>query len=559
MSALPVIPPALALTKALGGMHPAFQRDQWRWRHQYTRALRDERIVREVHARAAVLDATDYREATALVRALATMLRAANIHRAFDEQALRDFAENRANMCGQLRTLAQRASFAEYCDIPPPVVGGPITAEGAHRRLADPLWWRRAIRKAWTRAAENGEREVGIVRRGREPYASDDAVRRRTAQKRRMREWLQNHQVTSEDGTTIALDVVAARSLSNPELRRGELMVRARGFEEIAQQLRHVAAFFTLTTPSHFHAQLAAGGANPAYSRATVQDAQAWLARMWAKARAKLGRRRILNYGFRVAEPHHDGTPHWHLLLFARPHQVDELRAIITAQFLSEYGDDPGAREHRVECEAIDSSKGSATGYLAKYVAKNIDGAGVIGNERSDEDDTRRVRGAGGTVERVDAWASTHGIRQFAQIGGPPVTIYREARRLRDRVEDPDIERARQLADSGRCGRFIECIGDIAAGRHTNLRLERADRGTLSRYGEPRPAEIIGLRWASAVVITRPCRWRIERKCSPEPSRTVIATGPRAEGRRGEGRSAPSYNEPSGWTNPQETSQAGPQ
>ncbi|MBO1916561.1 replication endonuclease [Providencia rettgeri] len=47
-----------------------------------------------------------------------------------------------------------------------------------------------------------------------------------------------------------------------------------------------------------------------------------------AKIRAAYARAGIRVFGFRVVEPHHDGTPHWHMLLFVRPEQVDELRDI---------------------------------------------------------------------------------------------------------------------------------------------------------------------------------------------------------------------------------------
>lgn len=79
--------------------------------------------------------------------------------------------------------------------------------------------------------------------------------------------------------------------------------------------------------------------------------------------------------------------------------------------WLSERADEPGAAAIRCEFERIEPEKGSATGYLAKYVAKSIDGAGKIG--AAEDHETGATAGEG--VVRVDAWASTHGIRQFQQ------------------------------------------------------------------------------------------------------------------------------------------------
>ncbi len=334
----------------------------------------------------------------------------------------------------------------------------------------------------------------------------------------------------NQHGEQLPLLYLAEHSLANPALRRGEFMARINGFEQIAAGRGDVAEFITLTCPSRFHAELAAGGRNPQYARATAREAQAWLCGAWARVRAALRRLSMLIYGVRVAEPHHDGCPHWHMVIFARAADVDRLRFIVRQYWLSDAGDEPGAADRRVTFATIDPAKGSATGYVAKYVAKNIDAAGSIGEAISDETGAPVSQ----NVERVPAWSATYGIRQFQQIGGPPVGLYREFRRLRNPLEDHDLEAVRQAADAGRWADFVRNCGGILVGRKTNPRLERHPDGRPNRYGEPRADRIIGVRYASALELTRPNEWRIEYARGYDEKRlTCVPIDAESDGRLG--------------------------
>lgn len=375
---------------------------------------------------------------------------------AYDESAISTHAENYAGMCANMKSRATRASFVKWFGIDPPE-GKRITDEGACARMDDQYWWRRQLRKVWTRRAEDAMRRSGVIRKGRAPYASDEAVRHRAARQRRTREWMESRVMVNGEGEQLELLKLADKSLANPALRRGEFMCRMRGFEEIAADLGHEALFFTLTVPSAFHAQLSKGGANPAHERQTVRDAQAWLRKMWARARAKLARLSIQIYGFRIAEPHHDATPHWHSVFFVPPHHAATVHAVIAGIWLSEYAHEAGAKEHRCKVVYIDPAQGSATGYVAKYVSKNIDGAGAIGDDISDE----TGEAVENSVARVAAWASCHGVRQFQQIGGAPVGLWRECRRVRVSADTPAIEAARSAADRGDWRAFVEAVGGI--------------------------------------------------------------------------------------------------
>lgn len=119
--------------------------------------------------------------------------------------------------------------------------------------------------------------------------------------------------------------------------------------------------------------------------------------KVWSRARAAIARQGIELFGIRIAEPHHDGRPHWHILVFVRPDQDESLISILRHYALQDSTHEPGARQRRYKVEKIDSAKGTAIGYVAKYITKNVDGFGV----EADESGLETPKAA----ERVKAWS----------------------------------------------------------------------------------------------------------------------------------------------------------
>jgi len=318
-------------------------------------------------------------------------------------------------------------------------------------RYACPKWWRRSLRKAQRVEIEVGKIRAGVIRKGRQVYCSDAQVRLRRNQNLRNRQTLEAVQAINDEGDAFTLAELADLSVSNPAIRRCELMVRMRGFEDYAKARGHVARALTLTCPSWMHPN------DSDYQGITPAQAQAWLNVSWQRTRAAAGRTTkkraaIPFYGFRVAEPHKDGCPHWHAVLFFESDAAArEFKAIVRRKFLRDVYENKanggpanyerGAARVRVKVETIRSN---ATGYLAKYIAKNIDGMyQQAAHPDLFEGDalqgfTVRADGDGGEYygksielsERVQAWATCWRIRQFQQVGGPPVTLWREFRRV---------------------------------------------------------------------------------------------------------------------------------
>ncbi|VGH73168.1 replication endonuclease [Klebsiella pneumoniae] len=415
-------------------------------------------------------------------------------------------------------------SWGRYCD-------EKLEAEEALRavaRLQSEKWWLSKIRKIHDRWREHLMIATGYVSKIASPYCSDPCFREWIAQKKANFEFLQAMELEDQDtGERSSLLDKVMGSTSNPKNARAELMVRMRGFEDMANEMGLVGMFYTLTAPSRYHStHVKSGRRNDKYRDVSPRHTQKYLCKVWARVRAKWGREKIRTFGFRVAEPHHDATPHWHLLLFLRPEEVEYATAIFRKHALKEDGNEPGAQEHRFTVTPIDEKFGSATGYIAKYISKNIDGYGMDGE--LDDESGQSVKEM---AKRVRAWASRWNIRQFQQIGGAPVTTWRELRRLgnRELVLHPEIEEARAAADAADWPGYTNAQGGPLVPRdclRVRLSYEYTEEG--NDYGDT-VAKITGvycpLTIRESVIYTRTTDYKIVPKRKPSPIEVLTLEG----------------------------------
>jgi len=215
-------------------------------------------------------------------------------------------------------------------------------------------------------------------------------------------------------------------------------------------------------------------------------------------------------------------------LFFIEPDKLKALQQIIRHYALEVDGDEKGAAENRCDFVKITSDKGSATGYILKYIVKNIDGEG-LGEDLFGNDSVL-------VAQRIDAWASCWCIRQFQQIGGASVSVWRELRRLKTRLfanllgndkENKDdnvslIEQARQAADNSDWQGYILAMGGIHIKHkdrpiklHYDVNInEETGECLQSYYDGELILKIKGLWFAGQTIVTRLFSWQVDNMCS---------------------------------------------
>lgn len=394
-------------------------------------------------------------------------------------------------------------------------------AFSAISRLIKDEWWVSQLKAQRMRWREALLIAAGEVNKDRSPYASKMAIRDVHARRLANLEYLKSCELENKvTGERIDLISKVMGSISNPEIRRMELMNTIAGIERYAASVGDVGMFITLTTPSKYHptrqvgkgenktVQLNHGWNETAF---TPKDGQRYLCRIWSLIRTAFKDNDLEVYGMRVVEPHHDGTPHWHMMMFCKPGQRKAINEIMRRYALKEDGHEKGAAKQRFESRHL--NQGGAAGYIAKYIAKNIDGYALDG--QLDHDTGKPLKD---TAAAVTAWASTWRIPQFKAIGLPTMGAYRELRKLPRGVSiasefDDRVEAVRAAADEGEFDLYIIAQGGANMPRDAQaVRVARKVTDEVNEYEED-IERVVGIYaphlGASRIHVTRTAEWRI--------------------------------------------------
>lgn len=395
----------------------------------------------------------------------------------------------------------------------------------AVQRLVDADFWRRKLkahRTQWIEAIMIANMDVCI---NRHPYASKQAIRAVQAQRLSNMQYLQGMDIQDvETGERFDLFEKVMASVSNPEIRRMELMAQMAGIERVAKERGDIGMFITLTCPSKYHPTKQRKGKNKGDLHAvlnhkwkdeayTPKDGQRYLVKVWSRIRTAFNDNNINIYGVRVVEPHHDGTPHWHMLLFVDKASRAKAIDIMRKRALKEDGNEAGAQKYRFECKHM--NRGGAVGYIAKYIAKNIDGYALDG-----EIDHETGKDLKSMAAAVTAWASTWRIPQFQFYKLPSKGAYRECRRLPRGISIADklgdvAERVRAAADQGKFDEYIMSQGGPCIRRREETIRVAREVSDVNVYGEE-VQKVVGvyhqLKADAPVLKTRERKYQIVKK-----------------------------------------------
>ena len=258
------------------------------------------------------------------------------------------------------------------------------------------------------------------------PVVCDAVLTSKQRQNEAAEKFAERHEfMTKADGVETAIPFVD--TASSAKKRAAKLYVRGLGLEKYCSKIGLQGFFVTLTLPSQYHPNPSRG--QNTWDGVTPTESHNELQRRWRQFQREFGRKCGKPRGVRVEEPHRDGCPHWHLLIYVDASKEATLRDLFGRYF---------GNETAAKVVQIDPAKGTGASYLMKYILPAIDASG----------DTQAAR--------YQAHRAVWGKRaiQFFDFAGAS-TIWDELRRIK-----PNTEAFRDLSPFAQQMHEAACCND---------------------------------------------------------------------------------------------------
>lgn len=210
------------------------------------------------------------------------------------------------------------------------------------------------------------------------------------------------------------------------EKKVAELYANVKGMQELASERGYGWAFLTMTAPAKYHANPTKG--RNSWNGQSVKEAHNYLLECQKELGKSLKDVGIYMsngdiFGMRVVEPHKDGTPHWHMVLFYDKKHEDVLFSYdgLYPTHFSNNGRNKKQLDIVIGIIDQDTSKenkvASAASYCFKYITKAI-GTDFL-EETCDLAEVLKEQKERSALKRIIAWRSAVNIRAYQPIGLP--------------------------------------------------------------------------------------------------------------------------------------------
>ena len=260
-------------------------------------------------------------------------------------------------------------------------------------------WFKKALLQHERQVADYFAHCMRNVGKSGSKIVSSAVLASRGRQIKMQMEYAANHHLTSTGPDGKIQSIPFLDPVTSAEQRSAKIYVQLKGLDLFSVKQGLAGFFITLTLRATFHPNPSKGRCS--WDGATPRNGHDELQFNWRNFQRRFGK----TIGVRVEEPHEDGCPHWHVLIYIDPSRESDLRSRIGKCFGEGFAAD---------VRAIDRDIGSGASYLMKYIrpalidSLQVEGSSAV--KRSDKAaryDAHRATWGGRTIQIFDVPGSS--------------------------------------------------------------------------------------------------------------------------------------------------------